>query len=133
MTKLSHVGRVLIGSFRRSRWSVSGRRVLLAAVCGIVMAGIPAPVYAQPDLTLEGDGAFGWTVSGLMPGQSGSQEVTVRNTGDAPGQVFIWISDIESTEGLNPEPETDKEEPGELLENLLFSISSTHPDFSTFK
>jgi hypothetical protein len=107
--------------------------IILTVVIGLVLlAWFPVPVQAQPDLVVEGEGATSWAIGGIMPGDSGTKTVTLSNIGDADGQVFIWISDIVSSEGVQPESETGNTgEPGELLGNLLFSISSDDPGFST--
>jgi hypothetical protein len=107
--------------------------IIPATVLGLVLLGsLPVPAQAQPNLVVEGEGATSWAIGGIIPSDSGTKTVTLRNIGDADGQVFIWISDIVSSEGAQPESETgNTDEPGELLENLLFSISSDDPGFNT--
>jgi len=103
-------------------------KLFLAVIIGLVMLGsLPAPVQAaEPiDLVLGGEGATSWSIGNIMPCDSGTKTVTLQNTGYLDGFVVIWISDIESGEGLNPEPETDKEGPGELDDYLLFDLSTS--------
>ena len=107
-------------------------RLLLAVIIGVALLGsLPTAVQAQPDpveLELGGEGAIGWSISNIMPGDSGTWAVTLSNTGSEDGFVTMWISDIDSGEGLNPESETgDKlpSGPGELDDYLQFSLSST--------
>ncbi|MBE9513234.1 MAG: hypothetical protein IMY77_04205 [Chloroflexi bacterium] len=106
-------------------------RLFLAAVIGLALLGsLPTPVQAADpvDLVLGGGGATSWNIENIMPCDSGVETVTLHNAGDEDGFVTIWISDIESTEGLNPEPETgDTSEPGELIDHLLFDLSSIPP------
>ncbi|GAI05200.1 unnamed protein product, partial [marine sediment metagenome] len=110
-------------------------RLLLVGVIGLVLLGsLPAAVQAQPDpvdLELGGEGATGWSEANIMPGDIGSFTVTLRNTGSEDGFVIIWVSDIDSGEGTNPESETGDPEPpgeldaGELDDYLQFNLSST--------
>ena len=123
---INGIGNVLIGKLR-----APGFRIVLGMALGVILAMPAVPAHAQDGIELGGEGATGWAISGIMPGQSGTKTVTVTNTESEPGQLFIWVSNIESNEGVNPEPETDTEGEGELLENLLFSVSSGHPGFDT--
>ncbi len=105
-------------------------RLLLAVIIGVALLGsLPTAVQAQPDpvdLELGGEGATGWSISNIMPGDSGAVPVTLRNTGSEDGFVTIWISDIVSGEGTNPESETgDTSGDGELDKYLQFNLSST--------
>jgi hypothetical protein len=106
------------GSFARLLFSFS------LAVC---FAGLfPSPVQADVvpiDLVLGGTGATPWVISDIQPGSSGTKTVELRNDGNKDGFVTIWISDIASSEGINPESETgDTGEPGELIDYLLLDI-----------
>jgi hypothetical protein len=104
-------------------------RLLLAVVIGLVILGSsPVPVQAQAepvDLVLGGEGATAWSIEDIKPCHSGTKAVTLHNAGYEDGFVTIWITDTDSTEGLNPEPETDTEEPGELIDHLLFNLSTS--------
>ena len=105
--------------------------LFLAVIIGLVLAGsLPTPVHAADpvDLVLGGGGATSWNIGNIMPCDSGVKTVTLHNAGDEDGFVTIWISDIVSSEGANPEPETgDTSEPGELIDHLLFDLSSIPP------
>ena len=124
--RITSVKNVLTGKLK-----TPGLRIALGIAFGMSLAAPAIPAYAQDGIELGGEGATGWAISGIMPGQSGTRTVTLTNTEGEPGQVFIWVSNIESTEGDNPEPETDTEGEGELLENLLFSVTSSHSGFVT--
>ena len=104
-------------------------RLFLAVIIGVVLLGsLPTAVQAQPDpvdLELGGEGATGWSEANIMPGDIGSFTVTLRNTGSEDGFVIIWVSDIDSGEGTNPESETDTSGDGELDKYLQFNLSST--------
>jgi len=105
-------------------------RLLLAVIIGVALLGsLPAPVQAaEPiDLVLGGEGATSWNFDDIKPCHSGTKTVTLHNAGTEDGFVTIWISDIVSGEGLNPEPETDTEGEGELDNYLLFNLR-TDPD-----
>ena len=105
-------------------------RLFLVVIIGLVMLGsLPAPVQADEDpalikLELGGEGATSWDIENILPCSSGTKTITLQNTGSLNGFVIIWISDIVSDEGLNPEPETDKAQPGELDDYLLFTLST---------
>jgi len=105
-------------------------RIFLGAAIGLALASPAVPAQAQAELDVSS--VTSWTISGIMPGDSGTETITLSNIGDVNGYVFIWVTNIVSGEGAQPESETgDTSEPGELLENLLFSISSPSPAFST--
>ncbi|GAI24048.1 unnamed protein product, partial [marine sediment metagenome] len=93
-------------------------RLLLAAIMGLVLAGsFSASVKAADnpvDLVLGGEGATSWNIVSVEPGDSGIKTVELHNAGSKHGFVTIWVSDIISSEGMNPESETgDIAEPGE--------------------
>lgn len=98
--------------------------ILLVAL----LAPLSLPVQADDsedfvDLVLGGEGASLWRILYIVPGDSGIKTVTLHNAGNVDGVVTIWISDLTSTEGDNPEPETDIEGEGELDDYLLFNFS----------
>ena len=110
---------------------VSGNiaRLVLATIIGLVLAGsFSAPVKAEDnpvDLVLGGEGATSWNIINTKPGDSGIKTVELRNAGSGDGFVTIWVSDIISTEGMNPESETgDTTQPGELTDSLLLNLSA---------
>jgi hypothetical protein len=101
--------------------------ILLLATAPLCL--LPAPVQAADviNLELDSEGATSWNVTDIKPCFSGTKTVTLKNTGTASGTVSIWISDIISTEGLNPEPETgDTAEPGELDRYLLLGVTANN-------
>ncbi len=103
---------------------------LLALVIGLapLSLSLPVTVKAQTnpiDLVLGGEGAIPFYIAGIKPSDSGSMTAELRNAGTKEGFVTIWVSDIVSSEGLNPESETgDKSEPGELDKYMLFNLTS---------
>ncbi|MFC2044882.1 hypothetical protein ACFLT8_06830, partial [Chloroflexota bacterium] len=103
-------------------------RLLLAAVIGLAsLSFFPATVQADTnpvDLVLGGEGATSWDISNIKPSDNGTKTVLLHNAGSKDGFVTIWVSDIISSEGSNPESETgDTTEPGELTSHLLFNLS----------
>ena len=100
--------------------------VMLAALT----SGLPAtPAGAEVDLTqinleLGGEAAVGWSIQNIVPCQSGSQTVTLSSIGALDGYVTIWVDNVVSGEGDNPEPETDTTGDGELDENILFNLTT---------
>ncbi|MFC2036137.1 hypothetical protein ACFLUJ_08490, partial [Chloroflexota bacterium] len=76
------------------------------------------------DLELGGEGAISWGIGDIRPGDNGTKLVELHNVGSRSGFVSIWVSDIISSEGVNPESETgDVTGSGELDDQLLFGIS----------
>ncbi len=102
-------------------------RLLLAVIIGLVMLGsLPTPVQAQApiDLVLGGTGATSWNIEDIKPCHSGTETVTLHNDGYLDGFVILWVSDIDSGEGLNPEPETNTTGEGELDDYLEFNLTT---------
>jgi len=104
-------------------------RLLLAAIMGLVLAGsFSTPVKAagnSVDLVLGGEGATSWIIASIQPADSGTNTVELRNAGSKDGFVTIWVSDIISGEGMNPESEAgDTTEPGEFTDYLLFNLTA---------
>ena len=104
-------------------------RLLLAAAIALALVGfLPATARASTnpvDLELGGAGATPWIISNIKPGDSGTKIVELNNVGSKDGFVTIWVSDIISSEGLNPESETgDTTGPGEFPEHLRINLSA---------
>ena len=103
-------------------------RLLLAVTIGLALVGfLPATAQADTnpvDLELGGEGATPWSMSDIEPGHSGTKTVELHNVGSKDGFVTIWLDDIISSEGSNPESETgDTAEPGEFDDHLLLNLS----------
>jgi predicted ribosomally synthesized peptide with SipW-like signal peptide len=62
------------------------------------------------------------TVSNLAPGDSGSRSIVIKNVGSIDGCVNLELGTATNTEGLNPESETEKTEPGDLGDYLVVTI-----------
>ena len=104
-------------------------RLALSLVIGLVVSGFSsAPVMADTnpvDLELGGEGATPWSIINVRPSDSGTKTVELHNVGSQDGFVTIWIEDIISTEGANPESETgDTAEPGESADYLLLNLTA---------
>jgi len=111
-----------------SRLIECGTRLALPLIIGLATVGsLPAPAQAQSpmvNLELGGEEATSWNMSDIEPGDSGTKTVRLHNAGSRKGSVAIWISDIVSSEGKNPESETgDTTEPGELVDYSVFNLS----------
>jgi hypothetical protein len=110
-----------------------GVRLALALIMGLaLLTFLVIPVQAQSsaiDLVLSGEEATSWNISDIGPGDSGTKTVRLHNAGRSSGSVTIWISDVVSSEGINPESETgDTTEPGELSDHLRFALSCNRLD-----
>lgn len=104
-------------------------RLLLVVTVALSLLGfLPAKVQAQVnpvDLELGGEGATPWMISNIQPGDSGIKMVELHNVGSEDGFVTIWVSDIISNEGMNPESETgDTTGPGEFENYLLLDLTA---------
>lgn len=105
--------------------------IILLTIIALLAFPSSAAQAADPvKLELGGDGATPWSITDIKPGFSGTKTVTLKNTGYRSGIVYIWITDIVSSEGLpNPESETgDTDEPGELDRYLLLGLTATGLD-----
>ncbi|MFC2039080.1 hypothetical protein ACFLUG_04855, partial [Chloroflexota bacterium] len=104
-------------------------RFILAAAVGLTLFGFSLPPVVQAanpvDLELGGAGATAWNITNIEPSDNGTSTVELRNIGTQDGFVSVWVSEIISTEGLNPESETgDKSDPGELGDHLLLNLTA---------
>jgi len=104
-------------------------RITLSLIIGLALLGFsPFPVKADTnpvDLELGGEGATPWSIADIQPADNGVKTVELRNIGSEDGFVTIWIDDIISSEGANPESETgDTTEPGEFAEHLLLNLTA---------
>lgn len=110
-----------------------GIRLALALIMGLALPSFsPIPALAKSpviDLEIDGEGATSWNISDIKPGDSGTKTVRLHNGGSRSGFVTIWISDIVSSEGTNPESETgNTTETGELVDYLAFNLSCSRLD-----
>ncbi len=102
---------------------------LVMAIVILASLALPASAQGPVDLELGGEGATSWNIGNVSPGDSGTKTVTLHNAGSGNGFVTLWISDIVSGEGINPESETgDTAQPGELDHYLLLNISCSGLD-----
>ncbi|MFC1943114.1 hypothetical protein ACFLWO_00830 [Chloroflexota bacterium] len=113
---------------RVSKFTEYAARLLLAVVIGLAsISFLPATVQADTnpvDLVLGGAGATSWDISNIQPADNGTKTVELHNAGSEDGFVTIWLSDLISNEGVNPESETgDTAEPGELADYLLLGAT----------
>ncbi len=102
------------------------RRLLIITVAVSLLGFLPAKVHADTvpiDLVLGGEGAVAWNFTNVKPSDSGIKIVELHNAGSGDGLVTVWISDLVSGEGLNPESETgNTAEPGEFTDYLFLDL-----------
>ncbi|MFC1939142.1 hypothetical protein ACFLXO_00440 [Chloroflexota bacterium] len=115
---------------KKNIWLVTRNvaRLFLTAAMGLALLGFfPATAQADTnpvDLVLGGEGATSWNLTNIKPTDNGTKIVELRNIGTRHGFVSIWVSDIISSEGINPESETgNTAEPGELNNYLMLNLS----------
>jgi hypothetical protein len=63
-----------------------------------------------------------FNVANVKPGESSSSTIALKNDGTINGTAKIHIKNVENSEGTNPEPETNKDEPGDLGRFLVLKI-----------
>ena len=102
---------------------------VLAVITVLALSGfLPAEVQAETnpvDLVLGGAGAVAWNIANVKPSDSGIKIVELHNAGSGDGLVTVWISDLVSGEGLNPESETgNTAEPGEFADYLFLDLTA---------
>lgn len=107
-----------------------GKIILAAFMSGVaLLTAIPQETHSSipaVDLNILGYGSVPWNIEAAAPGDGGARGVTLRNVGSEAGAVTIWLSNIRSLEGLNPEPETgDTSEPGELDGYLTLRLAGS--------
>jgi len=112
----------------RKVFRITGESVLILIIALVLFSFPPSPVKAESpplDLEISAGGAISWSVTGIQPGDSGTESVELRNTGTRDGFVNIWVDDIISNEGENPESETgNTAEPGEFADHLLLNLTA---------
>lgn len=103
---------------------------VLAVITVLALSGfLPAKVHAATDpvdLVLGGGGSVSWNITNVKPSDSGTKIIELHNAGSGDGLVTVWISDLVSAEGLNPESETgNTAEPGEFTDYLTLDLTAT--------
>ena len=63
-----------------------------------------------------------FSVSNVKPTDSDSKTIKLKNDGTIQGKAYIHIKNVANVEGANPEPETDKVDPGDLGQYLQIQI-----------
>jgi hypothetical protein len=97
-----------------SKLATYGIRLVLSLILGLALVTfLPPRVEAQQpiDLVVSGEGATGWNIDKIKPGDSGIKTVELRNASSKNGSVTIWIT------GIN---ETDYAGDGAALSDYLF-------------
>ncbi|MFC1860189.1 hypothetical protein ACFLYC_01275 [Chloroflexota bacterium] len=106
----------------------TARLLAVVSIVLLLVGFLPTPVRASTDpvdLTLGGEGSTPWAIGDIIPGDSGTKTVELHNEGTKDGYVTIWLSDINSIEGVNPESETgDINEPGEFNDYLELNLTA---------
>ncbi len=128
------------------------RRRILASLMSVALAGAmigggvlaafqdaetsPGNAFAAGTLDLKVDGnddpnvqAY-FAVENAKPGDTGSVEINLTNAGTIDGEAYLKVENVTDGEGENPEPETDTDEPGDLSENLILTITWPEGSYS---
>ncbi|MDD1699500.1 MAG: hypothetical protein LUQ04_01770 [Methanoregula sp.] len=82
---------------------------------------LPVSVFAQGpvDLTFGATGTFPWNISGILPGDHGSDAIELHNNGTENGIVYLWVDNISQSDRYgNPG--------GGLADYLYFNVSHQH-------
>ena len=92
-----------------------------------LLSSFSVPVAAATPtvkLVLGGSGATSWNIGAINPGDSGTQLITIMNSGTNAGNLTIWVSSVANTEGTNPKFEPLPNS-GDLGDYVTFTISSS--------
>jgi len=86
----------------------------------IILFLMPAPVLAQGpiDLTFGATGSFPWGITGILPGDHGSDIIDLHNNGTENGMVYLWVDNISQSDVLG--------NPGGGLANYTY-FNVSHP------
>lgn len=105
--------------------------ILIITVLVMTLPVFPAREAQAQDtppvkLVFGGTGLQRWNISNIVPGNSHTETLILRNTGYKDGAVTIWLSNVISTNGRDPVTEQiDTSKPGDLQNYILFNLSST--------
>ena len=97
----------------------------LAAVLLLTLSASTVLATNPVQLVIGGSGATPWAISNIKPGDSGSEPITIMNSGSSAGTLTIWVSGIINTEGTPAEFEPNPGTIGELGNYITFSIVSS--------
>ena len=83
-----------------------GGRRLCKAAAGLalllLLASIPLPgvdaASGAVDLVLGGQGSVAWSAGSMMPGDTGTTTIEIRNAGSMTANLMIWISNVQETD-----------------------------------
>ena len=92
----------------------------------IVVLIFPARLVLAADpvkLVIGESGAEPWNELDVIPGQSGTKIITVKNNGIVAGNLTIWVSDIVNIEGTPSQFQPDPGQ-GDLVDYIVFSVVS---------
>ena len=107
----------------KSRWLFT-----LTIILGLTLfSSLAIPVAAATPtvkLVLGGSGTTGWNIGEIKPGDSGTQPITIMNSGTDTGNLNIWVSNVINTEGTNPKYEPSSGI-GDLGNFITFSVISS--------
>jgi uncharacterized integral membrane protein len=72
----------------------------LAGYLLILLLLLPVTVFAQDpvDLMFGATGAFPWSITGILPGDHGSDVIELHNNGTENGIVYIWVDNIRQSD-----------------------------------
>ncbi|OPX61817.1 MAG: hypothetical protein A4E29_00696 [Methanomassiliicoccales archaeon PtaB.Bin134] len=83
-----------------------GGRRLCKAAAGLalllLLASLPLPgadaASGAVDLVLGGQGSVAWSAGSMMPGDTGTTTIEIRNAGSMTANLMIWISNVQETD-----------------------------------
>jgi hypothetical protein len=97
------VGRILQKLF--SPW---GKVMLASVLAGTsLLVAVPQATRAQTPtvkLNILGFGAVPWNIGNIVPGSSGTQSLSLRNVGSRPGNVTVWLSNVQTQKSAAVSP-----------------------------
>lgn len=100
---------------------LSMRESRLLFILILITLSVQISAASPADITVGNTGAFPWSVSGIVPGMSGSTSIELRNSGTDGGTLYIWLDNIS---------ETDSRGSGTALQNYMY-FNVSHPRLLT--
>ena len=97
---------------------------LLPTIVTLALSASPVAAADPVQITMGGTGTTPWSIGNIKPGDSGTQSLTIQNTGTDSGNLTIWVSNIVETEGTPIDFEPVPGTIGELGNYLTFTVAS---------
>jgi hypothetical protein len=96
--------------------------ILLAVMAMFIIPAVPAAAASPVEVEEDKPGLTSWAIANIAPGDSGTETVTIKNTGSRAATLEIWVSKLTSTEGTPADFQSGGS--GDLDENLELKVTA---------